>query len=110
MGNYHIRTIKEKKAIVEYSKTHSKKDTCRKFKVSYICLLRWRKRAQKGGAPLEELLARKPKRHTVKEEAIALVKKLHEQDPSLRLVDLKEKVKHIQDISVTTIWHAITGR
>ena len=110
MAKYHIRTIKEKKAMIEYSKNHSKKDTCRKFKVSYISLLRWIKSPKRGGAPIEELLARKPKRHTVKEEAIVLVKKLHAQDPSLRLVDLKEKVKHIQDISMTTIWHAITGR
>lgn len=110
MGTYHIKTIKEKKAIVEYSKTHSKKDTCRKFKVSYISLLRWLKCVKKGGAPVEQLLARKPKRHTVKEEAIVFVKKLHKQDPTLRLSDLKERVKHIQDISMTTIWHAITGR
>ena len=110
MGIYHIKTVQEKKAIIEYSQKHSKKDTCRKFNVSYISLLRWLKSASKGGAPLEELLARKPKRHTVKEEAVAFVKQLHAKNPTMPLSELKRRVSHIQKISVTTIWHAIKGR
>lgn len=110
MGTYNIKTIKEKKRIIEYCQKHGKRAAAQKFDVAYVSLLRWLSRVKKGGAPLEELLARKPKRHTVKEEAVALVRKLHAQDPSLSLAELKRRVSHIQDISRTTIWHAITGR
>lgn len=110
MGTYKIRTIKEKKKIVEYYQKHGKKATLRKFDVSYVSLVGWLRRVGKGGAPLEELLARKPKRHTVKEEAVILVKKLYAKDPTLSLATLKERVKHIQNISKTTIWHATRGR
>ncbi len=110
MGTYNIRTIEEKKKIIKYCQKHGKKETSRKLGVSYVSLSRWLSRVEKGEAPLEELLARKPKRHTVKKEAVALVQKLHAKDPSLSLAELKKRVSHIQDISRTTIWHAITGR
>lgn len=116
MGTHHIRTyhiiktVKEKKAIVEYCQKHSKAAASRKYNVSYGSILRWVKMASKGGAPVEELLARKPKRHTVKDEAIVFVKKLHAKHPTMPLSELKERVSHIQKISRTTIWHAITGR
>ena len=107
---YKIRTIKEKKKMIEYCQKHGKKATSRKFDVSYVSLSRWVSRVEKGGAPIEQLLARKPKRHTVKEEAVALVKKLYAKDSSLSLAELKKRVSHIQDISRTTIWHIIRGR
>lgn len=110
MGTYNIRTVKEKKNIVEYCQKHGRRVTARKFDVSYVSLSRWLRLVEKGGAPIEKLLARKPKRHTVKEEAVVFVKKLHAKDPSLSLAELKRRVAHIQDISRTTIWHAITGR
>lgn len=110
MGTYNIKTVKEKKAIVEYCQKHSKKEASRKFGVAYVSISRWVSLGEKGGAPLEQLLARKPKRHTVKEEAVVLVKKLHAKDPTLSLSELKKRVSHIQNISRSTIWHAITGR
>lgn len=110
MGTYNIRTIKEKKKIVEYCQKHGKRAACRKFNVHYVSLVEWLKRVAKGGASLEELLARKPKRHTVKDEAVALVKKLYAKDPTLSLAELKKRVSHIQNISKTTIWHATRGR
>ena len=110
MGTYNIRTVKEKKAIVEYCQKHGKKATFQKFDVPYVTLSKWLSLAEKGGAPLEELLARKPKRHTVKEEAVILVKKLYAKDPTLSLAELKRRVSHIQNISRTTIWHVTRGR
>ena len=110
MGTYNIRTITEKKSILEYYHKHGKKATLRKFDVSYASLSQWLKLVAKGGGPVEKLLARKPKRHTVKDEAVVFVKKLHAKEPALSLSQLKKRVSHIQDISKTTIWHAITGR
>ena len=110
MAKYNIRTIKEKKNMIEYCQKHGRTATCRKFGVSYVSLAEWLNRAKRGGAPLEELLARKPKRHTVKDEAVVLVKKLYAKDPTLSLATLKKRVSHIQNISKTTIWHATRGR
>ena len=110
MGTYNIRTVAEKKKIIQYCQKHGKRETARKMDVSYVSLSRWLSQVEKGGASLEELLARKPKRHTVKKEAVAFVKKLYAKDPTLSLAELKERVSHIQNISRTTIWHAITGR
>ena len=110
MGTYNIRTVKEKKQIIEYCQKHSKNEAIQKFNVSYISISRWLKRVKKGGAPLEQLLARKPKRHTVKEEAVLFVQKLHAKDPTISLRELRRRVSHIQDISLTTVWHAVTGR
>ena len=112
MGHYIIRTIQEKKRIIKYYQKHGKEATLKKYYVHWVSLLEWLKLIEKGdgSASWDELLARKPKRHTVKEEAIVLVKKLYAEDPTLSLRDLKEKVKHIQNISRTTIWHATRGR
>lgn len=110
LTHYRIKTIKEKIAILDYAAKHGFTNACRKYNVPSSSLLVWRKLAQKGNAPVEVLLARKPKRHTVKEEAVALVKKLYKEDPTLSVAKIKAKVKHVQNISLTTIWHITRGR
>lgn len=109
MGKYNIRTIKEKKDIIECYQKHGWDITNQKYAVSRSSLSEWLRRSKKE-ASIEKALARKPKRHTVREETVALVKKLHAQDPTLSPSQLKKRVSHVQHISRTTIWHIIKGR
>ena len=77
MAKYRTYTVREKVQIYTHYQKHGRGATLRKYKVPYSTLVAWRQRVKKGGAPLSALLARSPKRHTVCDEVVALVKKLH---------------------------------
>ena len=109
MATYRTYTVQEKIKMYTHYKKHGKAATVRKYNVSYATLTWWLRRAEKGGAPLSVLLARKPKRHTVCNEVVDLVKKLHAKHPELSLEELRQKVKHVQHISRTTVWKVVSG-
>ena len=110
MKKYRTYTVQEKVTIYTYRQKHGWKETAKKYKVPLSTFVAWQRKVKKGGAPLASLLARKPKRHTVCEEVVAAVKKLHAKHPELSLETLRKNVSHIQHISRTTVWKVVSGK
>ena len=109
MGKYQTYTLQQKVKIYTHYQKYGWKDTNKKYQVPLSTFVAWKRKVKKGGAPLASLLARSPKRHTVKEEAVTAVKKLHAQHPDFSLETLRKKVGHIQRISRTTVWKVVSG-
>ena len=110
MAKYKIRTVQEKEEIFKYYQAHSWKETAKKYRLSYATFVVWKRLVRNSKEPLSVALARKPKRHTVRESTVALVKKLHQQDPTLSLEQIRKLASRKQKISRTTVWHIVRGR
>ena len=110
MARYRTYTVQEKVKIYTYYQKHGWKDTAKKYKVPFSTFVAWQHKVNKGGAPLSTLLDRKPKKHTVHEEVVNAVKKLHAKHPEFSLEALRKNVSHIQRISRTTVWKIVNGK
>lgn len=107
MSRYNIKTLKEKQAIMDCLLKHGWKETLKKYDVPRATLVHWKERVQSGNKVDLALLQRKVKRRTIRPETAALVKKLHAENPSYSLDQIREKVLKTQKISRTKIWHIL---
>ncbi len=110
MAKYRTYTVQEKVKIYTHFQKHGWKDTAQKYKVPLSTFVAWQHKVNKGGAPLATLLERKLKKHTVCEEVVNAVKKLHAKHPEFSLETLRKNVSHIQRISRTTVWKVVNGK
>ena len=105
---YRILTLSEKEELIEYCKRHGYEDTVKKYRVSLSTIAYWQSRIKAAKPSDPHPLAR---RYLIRPETIALVKELHKKYPNRTLRDLKEEVtKKRQSISITRLWHIISGR
>ena len=108
MNKYRILTLSEKEELMEYCETHTLCEAAKKYKVPATTIAYWKARVRKAKASDAHPLAR---RYKIRPETIALVKELHKKYPNRTLEQLKKEVtKKRQSISITRIWHIITGR
>lgn len=110
MRKHQTYTIKEKVAVYRHYQKHGWAATAKKYAVPYPTFVFWKQKVKQGKGSLAQSLARKPKRHTVREETVALVKKLHKLHPELSLEVIRKQASQTQRISRTTVWHIVTGR
>ena len=110
MATYNIKTLKEKIEIMKFLDHHTWKETMQKYDLPRATLVHWRKLMAAGGKNGKHPLERKDKRHTIREETVAVVKKIHKEHPTWSLSQIKKKASKTQSISRTTIWHILTGR
>lgn len=107
---YKIRTIKEKVQIVNYYQKQGYRATIKKFGAKQATVVYWIKKLAQGSVNGKHPLARKDKRHTIREDTVAVVKKIHREQPHLTLRQIREIACKTQRISCTTVWHIIKGR
>ena len=105
---YKILTLSEKEQLIEYYNKHGYKETYKKYQVPRATIAYWQERIKKAKASDKHPLAR---RYLIRPETIALVKELHKKYPNRTLRELKEEVtQKRQSISITRLWHIISGR
>ncbi|MBR4355865.1 MAG: hypothetical protein IKP96_04800 [Elusimicrobiaceae bacterium] len=106
---YKIRTLSEKEAICKYYEKNGWKATFEKYAISRQTLVHWRRRIKEAKPSVAHPLSRKIQTRSARPEIIALVKKLHKEDPSLSLEQIRLKVCKKQNISRTVVWHIVQG-
>ena len=105
---YKIFTLSEKEELMKYYKQHGYKETFKKYKIPLATVAYWQARIKEAKPSDPHPLAR---RYLIRPETIALVKDLHKKYPKRTLRELKEEVtKKRQSISITRLWHIISGR
>ncbi len=105
---YKILTLNKKEELIEYYKQHGYEATFKKYQVPLATIMYWKARIKAAKPSDPHPLAR---RYLIRPETIALVKELHKKYPARTLREIQEEVtKKRQSISITRIWHIISGR
>lgn len=105
---YKILTLSEKEELIEYCKHHTIRETSKEYKVSATTIAYWKSRVKKAKPSDPHPLAR---RYLIRPETVALAKELRKKYPTRTLSQLQEEItKRTQSISLTKLWHIITGR
>ena len=102
MGKYNIKTVPEKKAILDCWMKHGWKATFEKYSISRGSAGHWKKRLQEDGT-----LERRPKTHIIRQDTVEYVKQLRKKYPDYTVDKLRDAACKKQKISRTTVWHII---
>ena len=105
---YKILTLNKKEELIEYYKQHGYEATFKKYQVPLATIMYWKARIKAAKPSDPHPLAR---RYLVRPEIVAYIKEVHKKHPANTLRQIQEEVaKKYQVVSLTRIWHAITGR
>lgn len=105
--HYKIRTIEEKKEILNYYREHGSGKTAAKYNLAVSSLQHWKKRVESGGYNPDNPLERKIKKRNIFPETVAFVRQLRKQYPDYSVARLQQLAMKKQKISMTTIWHIL---
>lgn len=108
MHKYRILTLSEKEELMKYCNQYGSKEASKKYKVPIATIAYWQARVKSAKSSDAHPLAR---RYLVRPEIVAYIKELRKKHPANTLRQIQEEVaKKYQVVSLTRIWHAITGR